>query len=210
MRGKFFWIVGILSLFITSCGTFIPVNQANNDYSPIQRSYYFESSIINKDLFAENKAKEPKREKKEEKSAIEEILEIQQSFTSAFVTNILSEAESFLGVPYRYGGTTRSGIDCSSFVQQVFSIFGQELPRVSQAQAKEGSRVTREELREGDLVFFATKGRGRVTHVGIVHNVSEDGEIDFIHASTSQGVTITPLNNSYWSPRYLYGKRIIN
>ena len=146
----------------------------------------------------------------EANKAIEELNNIHMMAMNSFVSQILSEAETYLGVPYRYGGTTRRGIDCSAFVQSVFQLFNHELPRVSAAQAKEGRLVSTEELRAGDLLFFATNGGSRVSHVGIVHNVSDEGDVEFIHASTSQGVTVTPLSNSYWSKRYLYAKRIID
>lgn len=212
MRGINLVVIVIFSIVVTSCGAVVSTSQAKtNSYVPLERSYYTQSSIINKQLFTENKSAEVKSVKiQSEKTALEELNEIHTMTMNSFVFQMLSEAESYLGVPYRYGGTTRRGIDCSAFVQRVFEIFDHELPRVSAAQAKEGHSVTKNELRAGDLVFFATSGRGRVSHVGIVHNVSDQGDIEFIHASSSQGVTVTPLSNSYWSKRYLYAKRIID
>ncbi|MFV0304082.1 MAG: C40 family peptidase [Moheibacter sp.] len=212
MRGINLVVIVIFSIVVTSCGSVVSTSHAKtNSYVPLERSYYTQSSIINKQLFAENKSAEVKSVKiQSEKTALEELNEIHTMTMNSFVFQMLSEAESYLGVPYRYGGTTRRGIDCSAFVQRVFEIFDHELPRVSAAQAKEGHSVTKNELRAGDLVFFATSGRGRVSHVGIVHNVSDQGDIEFIHASSSQGVTVTPLSNSYWSKRYLYAKRIID
>lgn len=203
--------IASLSLFTISCGSLVSTKTAKSNYLPIERSYYTQSSILNKKLFADRKAEEVKPIKIEsKKTALEELTDIHNMAMNSFVSQVLSEAETYLGVPYRYGGTTRRGIDCSAFVQSVFELFNYELPRVSAAQAKEGHEVTKDELRAGDLVFFATHGGGRVSHVGIVHNVSDDGEIEFIHASTSQGVTVTPLTNSYWSKRFLYAKRIID
>lgn len=211
MKGINFFLILIISITATSCGTLISTDQAKSSYTPIDRSYYTQSSIINKTIFADHKETEIKAvSPKREKTAIEELTSIHKMVTNSFVTQILSEAESYLGVPYRYGGTTRSGIDCSAFVQRVFELFEHELPRVSAAQAKEGHLVSNEELRAGDLLFFAQSSRGRISHVGIVHNVSDEGEVEFIHASTSQGVTVTPLSNSYWAKRYMYAKRIID
>lgn len=211
MRGIHFLLIALLSIAATSCGTLISTDQVKSNYTPIDRSFYAQSSVINKTLFAENKLNEVKAvHPKREKTAIEEITDIQKMYTFSFVSQLLSEAESYLGVPYRYGGNSRKGIDCSAFVQSVFQIFEHELPRVSAAQSQKGYVVATEELRPGDLVFFATNGRGRVSHVGIVHNVSEEGEVEFIHASTSQGVIVTPLSSDYWAKRYLYAKRIID
>lgn len=125
------------------------------------------------------------------------------------IDDMLAEAESYLGTPYRYGGTTRSGIDCSAFVLSVFGAsMGIHLPRVAAAQAQEGERVAREDMRKGDLVFFSNGGR--ISHVGIVHDVDENGSVRFIHASTSRGVMISPLTDSYWGPKFRFAKRIVN
>ncbi|MDH6251779.1 cell wall-associated NlpC family hydrolase [Chryseobacterium sp. H1D6B] len=125
------------------------------------------------------------------------------------IDNILSEASTYLGTPYRYGGTTRNGIDCSAFVLSVFgAAAGLSLPRVAASQAQEGERIEKENLQKGDLIFFS-HGR-RISHVGIVESVSEDGEIKFIHAATSKGVMISSLNDSYWGPKFRFAKRVIN
>lgn len=125
------------------------------------------------------------------------------------IDDLLSEAQTYLGTPYRYGGMTRNGIDCSAFVLSVFGTsVGISLPRVAAAQAQEGESIEKENLQKGDLVFFS-HGRSRISHVGIVENVSEDGEVKFIHAATSKGVMVSSLNDSYWGPRYRFAKRII-
>lgn len=125
------------------------------------------------------------------------------------IDGLLSEAETYLGTPYRYGGTTRMGIDCSAFVLSVFgAALGMNLPRVAAAQSLEGDKIVREDLQKGDLVFFS-QGR-RISHVGIVYNVEENGEIKFIHAATSRGVMISSLDDRYWAPKYRFAKRIID
>lgn len=126
------------------------------------------------------------------------------------IDDILAEAESYLGTPYRYGGTTRKGIDCSAFVLSVFgAVAGMNLPRVAASQAQEGEKIERENLQKGDLVFFS-HGRGRISHVGIVENVNAEGEIKFIHAATSKGVMISSLNDSYWGPKFRFAKRVMS
>lgn len=126
------------------------------------------------------------------------------------IDDILTEAESYLGTPYRYGGTTRNGIDCSAFVLSVFGASaGLNLPRVAASQAQEGERVEKSELQKGDLVFFS-HSRGRISHVGIVESVSEDGTVKFIHAATSRGVMVSSLNNSYWGPKFRFAKRVLS
>ncbi|WP_047098703.1 C40 family peptidase [Chryseobacterium lactis] len=125
------------------------------------------------------------------------------------IDGILEEAETYLGTPYRYGGTTRRGIDCSAFVLSVFgAAAGLSLPRVAASQAQEGESVDRGDLQKGDLIFFS-HGR-RISHVGIVESVTEEGEIKFIHAATSKGVMVSSLNDSYWGPKFRFAKRVIN
>lgn len=138
------------------------------------------------------------------KSTIEDAIKHEKS-----IDNILNEASTYLGTPYRYGGTTRSGIDCSAFVLSVFgSALGMDLPRVAASQAQEGDAVDKTELKRGDLVFFS-HGRGRISHVGIVEEVTAEGEIKFIHAATSRGVMVSSLNDKYWGPKYRFAKRIV-
>ena len=125
------------------------------------------------------------------------------------IDNILSEAESYLGTPYRYGGTSRAGIDCSAFVLSVFgAAAGMDLPRVADQQSQEGDSVDRTELQKGDLVFFSHGGR-RISHVGIVEEVTADGQIKFIHAATSKGVMVSSLDDNYWGPKFRFAKRVV-
>jgi lipoprotein Spr len=125
------------------------------------------------------------------------------------IDNILSEASTYLGTPYRYGGMTRKGIDCSAFVLSVFgAAAGLTLPRVAASQSQEGEAIDKENLQKGDLIFFS-HGK-RISHVGIVENVTEEGEVMFIHAATSKGVMVSSLNDSYWGPKYRFAKRVIN
>ena len=116
---------------------------------------------------------------------------------------IIATAKKYIGVPYVWGGSTPSGFDCSGFVQYVFNAHGISLPRVSKQQYGVGTWVSKSNLKAGDLVFFDTEGNG-VSHLGIYI-----GNNQFIHASTSKGVIITSLSNTYWAPRYYGAKRIL-
>ena len=105
-------------------------------------------------------------------------------------------------VPYRIGGSTMNGIDCSNFVKGLTNYtYGLELPRTSREQAAFCKEIEREELKEGDLVFFNT-GRG-ISHVGLYMANNK-----FVHASTSMGVVISSLDEPYWKRRYVKSGRL--
>jgi hypothetical protein len=116
---------------------------------------------------------------------------------------IVSTAESFLGVPYRWGGKSRRGFDCSGLSLTVYNINGLRLPRTSRAQYKSGTPVQRYNLAKGDLVFFATSGGRRVSHVGIYI-----GNGMFIHApSKGKRVRKESLSKSYYANHYVGARR---
>ncbi|MEX6314310.1 bifunctional murein DD-endopeptidase/murein LD-carboxypeptidase [Providencia manganoxydans] len=119
-------------------------------------------------------------------------------------SKIMDQYANWKGVSYRLGGTTKSGVDCSSFVQRTFiEQFGVALPRTTSEQESSGKSVSRNSLKAGDLVLFKTGHR--MKHVGIYI-----GDNKFVHASTSSGVIVSEMTNEYWNKRYYAGRRIIN
>ncbi|WP_245872837.1 peptidoglycan endopeptidase [Deinococcus planocerae] len=116
-------------------------------------------------------------------------------------------ALALLGVPYVYGGTTPTGLDCSGLVLQVFAPLGLSLPRRSADQAQVGEPVSPGELQPGDLVFFDTEGRGAVTHVGIYL-----GEDEFVNANSYRGQVVVDrlLSDRYWAPRLVGARRVLS
>lgn len=128
---------------------------------------------------------------------------------SGSIKSLLKDAETYLGTPYKFGGNTSSGFDCSGFTVKVFQDNNFSLPRRSSDQADAGKSIDIKTVKPGDLLFFATSGGSRVSHVGIVHTIENDGEIKFIHASTSKGVIISSLNEKYWNKAYLHAQRVL-
>jgi cell wall-associated NlpC family hydrolase len=123
--------------------------------------------------------------------------------TSAIASNLAHDAMRFLGVPYSFGGTSSAGFDCSGYVQHVFAMLGIHLPRTADSQFLRGSRVRGGDLQPGDLVFFQTYAPG-ASHVGIYL-----GGDRFVHASSSHGVMVSKLSESYWASRYIGAKRVV-
>lgn len=115
---------------------------------------------------------------------------------------ILSQYSNWKGTRYHLGGTTHNGVDCSALMQKIFSAsFGQSLPRTTTQQIHNGQQVSKETLKPGDLVFFKTSPGQR--HVGVYV-----GNNKFIHASSSEGVTMSSLANHYWVDHYETARRL--
>ena len=131
---------------------------------------------------------------------------VKREKTPAKVRKLLKVAESYKGTPYKYGGTSRKGMDCSGFVMTCYKEIGINLPRRSIDQARMGKPVPLKKAKPGDLVAF--KIGGKVSHVGIVYKV-KDGEVYFIHASSSKGITVSSLSESYWKKHFYQIRRII-
>ncbi len=164
------------------------------------------------------KQKHNREEELEELGDAEEIKENQQA---QYETQAISEplgkwrdpeerglfirvVKTFLGVPYRLGGSTLKGLDCSAFVKKIFEIFNVQLPRTAREQSRVGKKVGREDLEEGDLIFFKTRWANNA-HVGIYI-----GNNEFVHASyRSKEVRVDSLDTPYFNQRFINGVRII-
>ncbi|CAM4491700.1 MAG: C40 family peptidase [Paenibacillus macerans] len=127
------------------------------------------------------------------------------AFADEQETSLSNIVNSVYGTPYKYGGTSTAGFDCSGFTRYVFEQMGVTLPRVSTAQYKVGTPVSKSKLQAGDLVFFNTLGGGKVSHVGVYVG---DGE--FAHASSSKGIRIDKLSSSYYQNRFVGAKRVLS
>lgn len=124
------------------------------------------------------------------------------------VPSLLDKAKEYVGTPYRYGGASPTGFDCSGFVRFVFRAFGVQLNRSSRSQATQGEQVAPEKIEPGDLLFFRIGGK-RIGHVGIYL-----GGGQFIHAgsrgdSGSRGVKIARLDSSFYARRLVSARRVM-
>ena len=151
-----------------------------------------------------------KEEPKKEVSKTASFTSMATDFYNNTVDNVISVGKTFLGIPYRWGGTSESGFDCSGFIRHIFDWFGIRLPRTSREIAHVGSYVSRSELQKGDLIFFSGRNvnSGVIGHIGIVVEVTNEA-VKMMHSSSSKGVHIEDLNKSdYFSKRYMTARRL--
>jgi probable lipoprotein NlpC len=128
----------------------------------------------------------------------------------ARVEALIISARSYTGTPYKWGGTSRAGMDCSGLLVNSFQTIDYQLPRTSADQSKTGKKVGKSGLQPGDLVFFATgKKKRKITHVGMVTEVRGKDYVMFIHASTSLGVVESNLSSDYYQKRYRQARRVL-
>jgi len=135
---------------------------------------------------------------------IEDAPEVSRGSVTAIKNDIIAKAKKYLGTPYLYGASGPSKFDCSGFTKYVYKDFGINLPRSSSQQSGTGVAINKNQLQQGDLVFFNTEQKGAINHVGIYV-----GDGRFIHASRTKGITITPLNDSYYKNKLSEIRRVV-
>lgn len=185
----------------------------DNSSDAIKRSSG-EKRVINTDAFApaiedkkaevaETKAETPIKTADKPKYSEKLVEPISAGKPNPYSSDIVKVAMSLRGSRYISGGTSRGGFDCSGFTTYVYNQFGIKLPRTSASQSTVGRHVNKSELKEGDLVLFATRRSG-VSHVGIYV-----GNGNFIHAAnTRKGVTVDSINSSYYKKTYVGARRV--
>ena len=153
-----------------------------------------------------------------EKTSLSKVnLESLSSSIAGFVTptdlhvtkdrdQVMYKVIEYLNTPYLWGGTSKHGIDCSAFIQTVmYQALGVTLPRTSYEQSNVGVDVERADLKFGDLLFFDTRGRGRVSHVAMYL-----GDGYFVHSGSKTGVAVASLDSEFYSRVFLKGKRVLD
>ncbi|MDR2010070.1 MAG: C40 family peptidase [Bacteroidales bacterium] len=190
-RALFYFLIGML---VVSC---------------TKRSYISEDVYYSVD-FEESPAtvSKPKPSVKPEKT-IPATVEVPTKRNTQ-INDIIDFAENFIGTPYKYGGTSPSGFDCSGFIMYIFQNNNVNMPRTIDDMVKISNKVDKDNVQPGDLVFF--KGRNlssnSIGHVALVTEKTKDG-FKMIHSSTSKGVIINDFEQyEYWKSRYLFAARI--
>ncbi len=131
-----------------------------------------------------------------------------KNYTLTKADQIINTALTFSGTRYKWGGTTKKGMDCSGLLYVSFSEHDVELPRVSRDMAEKGRKVKLKNIEKGDLIFFKTKRGRSINHVGMVVAIEGD-EIKFIHASSSRGVIVSSLREGYWNSAFVKATRVL-
>ena len=128
---------------------------------------------------------------------------------SYLIDQLIDRGITFLGTPYRTGGTSTTGMDCSGFIIATFSGFSLKLPRTSNEMSRTGLEIPTDTAKKGDLIFFKTNGRSVINHVGMILEVL-DNEIKFIHSSTQRGVIVSSTKEGYYKNTLAKINRVIN
>lgn len=129
-------------------------------------------------------------------------------YDAAFVDELVLKVSENIGTRYRSGGTSTDGFDCSGLMYYTFSSYDIKLPRSSVEMASYGLKIDAQNAQKGDLIFFKTRGSGRINHVGMVVEVL-DGEIKFIHSATHGGVIISSTKESYYQRNLAQVNRVL-
>lgn len=139
-----------------------------------------------------------------------EQVEVKQNSNSpSLADKVVWTAVTYKGVPYRFGGMNRRGMDCSGLIHTSFKQRNVTLPRTSKEMYTQGHEIPLRKVQRGDLLFFKTsRKRGRVNHVGLVTSV-KNGDIRFIHSTSSRGVIVTSLHSNYWRKAFIKAKRVL-
>lgn len=219
---RLFFLAACSSILLFSCGSIHKTASSKKQSKPGQGPRFLDGISVNPgDRVSSNNSsygyieKAPVKRKKESEGQRNLSLN-EQTLTRKYASllgvkpkeliniDLFEEVDDWYGTPYSYGGNSKHGIDCSAFSRTLLSdVFNLSIPRTAQDQYEYCKHIKKNQLKQGDLVFFHTSGGSRITHVGIY---LDNGK--FVHASTSSGVMISDLDDYYWKRTYRASGRI--
>lgn len=122
---------------------------------------------------------------------------------------VVANALKYTGVKYKFGGTTKKGMDCSGLVYVAFGKENIQLPRISRNMAKKGRKISLSKIKKGDLVFFKiSRNSNQINHVGLVTAI-KNGQVYFIHSTSSRGVIVSSLSEKYWKKNFVKATNLL-
>ncbi|GAB3938747.1 C40 family peptidase [Larkinella terrae] len=188
---RFFWPTVILAFTLSSCSFF----KTSHYVPPAQRK----STVASRRPSTANRAPVAKPLKTVDT----------RTYQQGYVPEVVKIARTYTGTPYRTGGQTSDGMDCSGLIFAAFNTVGLQMPRISWQQSEVGYEVEVPQIQAGDLVFFVPENgkAGYVSHTGIVTEVHGENNIMFIHASSSRGVREDNLYSNYFKGRFVKAVR---
>ncbi|MFD2891944.1 C40 family peptidase [Flavobacterium chuncheonense] len=186
-------LIILLTLFVVSCKTQSNIVTSKKEAQK-KGLYAYNSSKKTPSINDDTTKKKSKKNKKS---------------NATLNDKIVTDALDFVGVRYRLGGTTKTGMDCSGLVFSTFGNYNIVLPRTAIDMSKHGETISKKKATPGDLIFFKTNGRSKINHVGIITDI-EDDVITFVHASTSSGVIVSSTLDEYYSKTFAQINRVIN
>ena len=178
----------------------IEIVEKSGNWYKVKTSSNIEGWVSSKYIGSYNEVQVTTSEVKQEEVKVES----KENNENSKIDKIVNLAKAQIGKPYRWGAAGPSSFDCSGFTTYIYKNgAGISLPRTSVSQSKTGTKVSRSNLKTGDLVFFNTSGKG-VSYVGMYI-----GDSKFIHSSSSKGIRIDSLNSTYYKSRFISGSRVI-
>jgi cell wall-associated NlpC family hydrolase len=195
----------VISLLLASCGSSKPkVITTKAEAREYQQHTVAVSRPVVRRNITRNTRERPDTEPEEEEEIVTEEPTRELTITDVAINN----AMKYEGVRYRYGGSTNKGMDCSGLLHISFAEAGETVPRTSMSFFQAASPIEVKEVKKGDLMFFATgRDRKKINHVALVVEVTP-AEVRFVHATVSQGVTVSSLNEPYWLGKYRSSGRL--
>lgn len=189
-------LLSLFTLFLISCGS----TKNTGKVPDIIGGKTEHRTHRPKKEISKNNRKEIIESKKEEEEEKEDSKDVRE--------HIIEYAKTFQGTRYKFGGTTKAGMDCSGLVYTAYKEENITLPRISRDMAKKGILISFKNIEEGDLIFFKTSRKYDINHVGLVVEAKR-GEVKFIHSTTHGGVIISSLDENYWKKAFVEVRRII-